>query len=107
VSALDVSIQAQVLNLMAELQREFNLTYLFISHDLAVVRHVCDRIAVMDQGRIIELAAAEEIYSNPKEEFTKLLLAASAPESQRALPGERRLLETIGSLPDEDWRGVA
>lgn len=105
VSALDVSIQAQVLNLMADLQREFSLTYLFISHDLAVVRHVCDRIAVMDKGRIIELAEAEEIYSNPKEDFTKILLAASAPENTREPVGKRTLVETIDS--SEEWEGVA
>ncbi|HET6672654.1 MAG TPA: ABC transporter ATP-binding protein [Agromyces sp.] len=88
VSALDVSIQAQVLNLMRSLQVEFDLSYLFISHDLSVVRHVCDRIAVMDQGRIIELAPTEEIYRSPREEFTKTLLAASAPAAARvrALP---------------------
>jgi len=95
VSALDVSIQAQVLNLMADLQREFTLTYLFISHDLAIVRHVCDRIAVMDKGRIIELADAEQIYSNPREDFTKLLLAASALETKREPLGVRRMVETI------------
>jgi len=94
VSALDVSIQAQVLNLMSSLQREFNLTYLFISHDLAVVRHICDRIAVMDQGRIVELADTEELYTNPQHEFTRSLLEASAPIA-RPLAGEwPRLLST-------------
>lgn len=107
VSALDVSIQAQVLNLMADLQREFTLTYLFISHDLAIVRHVCDRIAVMDKGRIIELADAEQIYSNPREDFTKLLLAASALETKREPLGVRRMVETIEESSPAELRGVA
>ncbi|WP_111719494.1 ABC transporter ATP-binding protein [Homoserinimonas sp. OAct 916] len=95
VSALDVSIQAQVLNLMSSLQKEFNLTYLFISHDLAVVRHVCDRIAVMDKGKIVELAATEQLYADPQHDFTKVLLEASAPEEKpqsRAFP---ELLSTV------------
>jgi peptide/nickel transport system ATP-binding protein len=77
VSALDVSIQAQILNLMKDLQEAFAYTYLFISHDLAVVRHVCDRIAVMDDGQIVELNQTEEIFNNPQHAFTKKLLAAS------------------------------
>ena len=79
VSALDVSIQAQILNLMTDVQDEFGMTYVFISHDLAVVRHVCDRIAIMDGGRIAELAETERIYADPREEFTRKLLAASGP----------------------------
>ncbi|MEJ1088674.1 ABC transporter ATP-binding protein [Microbacterium sp. Mu-80] len=82
VSALDVTVQAQVLQLLDDLQRDLGLTYLFISHDLAVVRHMCDRIAVMEHGRIIELDDAETIYRSPREPFTKRLLAASFLESQ-------------------------
>ena len=76
VSALDVSIRAQVLNLLQRLQQQFNLTYLFVSHDLSVVRHVADRIAVMYLGRIVELADRDELYAAPKHPYTKALLSA-------------------------------
>lgn len=74
VSALDVSIQAQILNFMKKLQGEFNLTYLFISHDLNVVYYLCDRIAIMKDGKIIELGSASQVYFTPKEDYTKSLL---------------------------------
>jgi peptide/nickel transport system ATP-binding protein len=74
VSALDVSVQAQVLNLLVKLREEFKLTYLFISHDMAVVKHICDNIAVMHQGKILEFDNSENLYKNPKEEFTQKLL---------------------------------
>lgn len=76
VSALDVSIQAQVLNLLLDLQEEFQLTYVFISHDLNVVRYFCDRIAVMYMGEVVEYGDAETIYTQPKHEYTQKLLAA-------------------------------
>jgi peptide/nickel transport system ATP-binding protein len=76
VSALDVSVQAQVLNLLNDLKREFNFTVIFISHDLSVVRYISDRILVMNKGKIEESGSADDIYSNPKTEYTKKLIAS-------------------------------
>jgi len=96
VSALDVSIQAQIINLLEELRVKFGLTYLFIGHDLSVVRHLCDRIAVMYLGRIMETGTAEELFDNPKHPYTKALIDAvpapnfdneDAPQAE-ALKGE-------------------
>jgi oligopeptide transport system ATP-binding protein len=95
VSALDVSIQAQILNLLKDLQRDFGLTYLFISHDLAVVRTMSDEIAVMNQGKLVEVGPAEEVYSHPKDEYTKALFAAVPvpdPRRQRERKAERARL---------------
>lgn len=76
VSALDVSVQAQVLNFMQEIQEEFNLTYLFISHDLGIIQHMCDRIGIMYRGRFVEEGTASDIYNNPQHVYTKRLIAA-------------------------------
>ncbi|WP_257348197.1 ABC transporter ATP-binding protein [Pseudalkalibacillus decolorationis] len=80
VSALDVSVQAQVINLLKDLQKKFDLTYLFISHDLNVVRYMCDRIAVMYLGKIVEMGTYNEIYQNPSHPYTKALLSAIPKE---------------------------
>jgi oligopeptide transport system ATP-binding protein len=95
VSALDVSIQAQILNLLKDLQRDFGLSYLFIAHDLAVVRAVSDDIAVMERGKLIEAGTADQVYSRPQHDYTKALLAAVPvpdPKRMRERKAERRRL---------------
>ena len=76
VSALDVSVQAQLLNLLQDLQDEYRMSYVFISHDLAVVRYMADEVIVMNQGEIVETAGSDELYSNPRHPYTKQLLSA-------------------------------
>jgi oligopeptide transport system ATP-binding protein len=87
VSALDVSIQAQIVNLLSDLQRDLGLAYVFVSHDLSVVRHLADRIAVMKDGKLVEVGAAEQVCTEPAHEYTRTLLAATPvpdPEANRA-----------------------
>ena len=91
VSALDVSIQAQVINLLAELREKLNLTYLFIAHDLSVVKHISDRVAVMYLGRIVEMARTDELFANPLHPYTQALLSA-APVPMPGKKGKRLIL---------------
>ena len=98
VSALDVSIQAQIINLLEELQEDFQLTYLFIAHDLAVVRHISDRIVVMYLGSVMEVSPAEELYDNPLHPYTISLLSA-VPIPDPAVEKQRESILLAGDVP--------
>lgn len=108
ISALDVSIQAQIINLLMDLQKEWSLTYLFISHDLSMVRYISDRIAVMYLGKLVELGPTEQIFSHPQHGYTKRLLAAipiADPVKARQAYTEESIvaLEPIDTSKDLDW----
>jgi oligopeptide transport system ATP-binding protein len=98
VSALDVSIQAQVVNLLEDLRERFNLTYLFIAHDLSVVRHLCQRVAVMYLGRIVEMADSDELFDNPLHPYTQALLSA-VPVPDPRVEAQRQFRPTKGEVP--------
>jgi peptide/nickel transport system ATP-binding protein len=99
VSALDVSVRAQILNLLEELQEEFQLTYLFISHDLGVIRHICDRVAVMYVGKLVETALIDDLYRTPKHPYTEALLS-SVPIANPRQRGDRDRIRLTGDVAD-------
>ena len=109
-SALDVSIQAQIIQLLLTLQKDFGLSYLFISHDLSVIRHISDRIAVMYQGKLVELAPTQRLFEAPQHPYTKKLLAAAPiadPKLARAALAKKEIQQQIEVTDAFDWVEVA
>ena len=102
ISALDVSIRAQVLNLLSKLQKERNLTYLFVAHDLSVVRFICDRIAVIHKGKIVELAESEELFAHPLHPYTRALLSAIPQPDPNYEKNRKRIV--YNPIADHDYR---
>lgn len=108
VSALDVSIQAQIINLLMDLQQKLGLSYLFIAHDLAVVRHIATRVGVMYLGRLVELAKSEDLYAGPKHPYTEALLSAvPVPDPEAAAAKSRIMLKGEVPSPDQHYPGCA
>ena len=103
VSALDVSIQAQILNLLKDLQRDLGLAYLFVAHDLAVVRTMSDNIAVMNKGKLVEIGRAEDVYTNPQQDYTKALLAAVPVPDPRRMRERKRERRKLGHAVAEGF----
>lgn len=99
VSALDVSIRSQILNLLEDLQEQFGLTYVFVSHDLSVIQHLCDRVAVMYLGRIVEEAVTDDLFSHPRHPYTETLLRA-LPLPDPRLRGAKKRIPLRGEVPD-------
>lgn len=99
VSSLDVSIRAQILNLLEELQSDFDLTYLFISHDLSVIRHICDRVVVMYVGKVVEVAAGLDLYTRPRHPYTEALMSA-VPISNPRLRNQENRIRLSGEIAD-------
>jgi peptide/nickel transport system ATP-binding protein len=99
VSALDVSVRAQTLNLLEELQHDFNLTYLFISHDLSVIRHICSRVIVMYVGRVVEIAEGLNLYTNPQHPYTEALMSA-VPIANPKFRNQNQRIQLEGEVAD-------
>jgi len=108
VSALDVSIQAQIINLLMELQQRLGLSYLFIAHDLAVVRHIATRVGVMYLGRLVEIAPADDLYAKPVHPYTEALLSAvPIPDPIESAKRQRILLQGEVPSPDREYQGCS
>ena len=100
ISALDVSIQAQIVNLLVDLQKKMGLTYLFVAHDLSMVKHISDRVAVLYLGTLVELATSEELYANPRHPYTQALLSAiPIPDPKVEAERDRKKIRLEGEVP--------